>query len=240
MRKLALIIGAWMALFIGLALILNMGQGSKKADSTKTTTTKKIDSSTIPLSKQKQLQVTPEIAAAEPSASGGQGTSSLPGASDDQMRIQLATSGWPAVAKLPYREKSISVDLVGVRGGQAVLNVKYQGSQVQAKDAVRSFLTHNYDYISHYYLRLISRADDVRQNKTADVVKLGMDGYRAVPYLPIGIGKTTLLFVGAQGKRIILEARYSGKKAQAVKNVAAILRMLKDRPSHYTIRYKAR
>jgi hypothetical protein len=220
-----------------------LGSGHKKATSaqtTTTTTTGSTKSSTIPLSEQKRFQTTPQFALAESPTISGQEPITLPGTSDDQLRIRLATSGWPAVAKLPYTSNGVKVDLDGNKGGVVVLSVKYSGSASQARAAVKAFLRHNYDSPDHYSLRLTSSTQNAHENKVAEIVGLGMKGYRAVPYLPFSHGTTMLRFVGEQGSQVILEARYSGTKAQAVHDATTILKMLKDRPSHYSIRYRRR
>lgn len=238
MHKIILFILVWMVLGVAVALILHTSGGS----STKTysTTVSTSPTRTIP-SSQPQTSTTPSPVIPDSSPIGGQSSDSqnnIPGTSEDKLRLQLATAGWPAVAKMPYTNSQTTIDLVGVANGRAVINIKYNGELNKARDVLTVFLSQNGDYLSHYSLRFISKETEIKQNQTNTAIALGMRGYIAVPYLPQTKNQTKLVFVGVKGKQIILEAQYSGSLVKARAAVLNILKTLHDRVDRYSIHYQ--
>lgn len=157
---------------------------------------------------------------------------------EDQEQIELATSGWPAVGKLPFETKGVRVEYAGVGGGRVVLNVIHTVSESVARNRVGLFLTSNGDFVGHYRLRLLSRADLNEQAQIANAIELGFEGYLIAPHLPLARGKTSLRLVGRQGDRVVLEARHGGTKAQATKDVAALFAAYEESASKYLVRYR--
>lgn len=157
---------------------------------------------------------------------------------EDQEKIELATSGWPAVGKLPWETKGVRVEYAGVGGGRVVLNVTHTVSDAVARNRVGLFLSSNGDFVGHYRLRLLSRADLNEQTEIANAIELGFEGYLIAPHLPLKRGQTTLSLVGRQGDRIVLSALYSGTKAKAVKDVAALFATYDKATSKYLVRYR--
>lgn len=157
---------------------------------------------------------------------------------EDQEQIELATSGWPAVGKLPFETKGVRVEYAGVGGGRVVLNVIHSVSESVARNRVGLFLTSNGDFVGHYRLRLLSREDLDEQDQIANAIELGFEGYLIAPHLPLKRGKTVLRLGGRQGERVVLEARHGGTKAQAAKDVAALFAAYDESASKYLVRYR--
>jgi hypothetical protein len=241
MRKVAIGVAVWMVLMIAGALYYSGHSGSPQP-TTQTTAvagTLQPDQTTTA----GQSQAPPANSHIAPVAPPGSLNGNVPpalGAANaaDAQRIQLATSGWPSLAKMPWHGKGVVVDYLGLINGVVVLSVDYSGNAGLARTRAEAFLIGNNDNPKKYQLRLLSQAQKAAQHKIADAHDLFSQGYHAVAYLPETHGQTTVSFAGVVSGHPTLLVRYRGKLAQAQRDAKFVVNDLNDTITHYRLRYQ--
>lgn len=157
---------------------------------------------------------------------------------EEKVELQkLAKEGWPALAALPWRGKSIAIYYAGQNGPFFILNVVIRkGSVAQAREAVRRFLKANQDTPRAYQVRFTTP-------KQVNALTLERERLRLAathPFLlrlPYRDNTLSVDFVGRKGRLPQLSVRFRGNKAAAKAALERTMRQANDSAGKYAIRY---
>lgn len=230
-RYIGLILLAWMVLIVWLGL--------SRHSSPKHTATRlpALPGATVP-------STTTTGTGTTPSFSGGTGgTPTVPGAtpgstpapavSGPTQQQNIAVSGWPAVADLPYTNKLITVNFDLFAANKPHVSVYYATTLAAGRNAFAQFLRKHNDRPGHYVVRYFPHSVVKQAAAQQSQMNLAFSGYKMIVRLPDHYGKTTLTFAGKHGREVLIG--YTGPRAAALKRLRYWVSVYHDTIAHYTL-----
>lgn len=172
---------------------------------------------------------TPAVTGAAP----GDTPTPAPSPTGPAQQQNIAVSGWPAVAFMPYRDKTVRAELDLFAGGKAHVSVYYNTTLAAGRKAFVSFLHRHHDRAGHYAIRYFPRSIVKQQAAQQSQVDLAFSGYKMIVRLPDHYGKTTLTFAGKHGREVLIG--YTGPRPAALKRLRYWVKVYDDTISHYTL-----